>query len=610
MHKSFTNAAILFRFFPRTRFSEFELGEQSRKFSKLSRRLRASKMCDPAGHQKMSSNYKESDLAASFQNLQMDESSGKVNMIRTSTFENHSQRNHISSVVQHDLPLNSDTDRLEIKTQGVSSILGRDTYHIPPSQSQWNEGTGQDNVSAHQQTQRRSKAFTGYSSGFPGNPQKGVKYPNSKLHKAVTTHQDETLSQSLHSPTEGLGDVRRSKRLRDKAQNRNAAEAIQDEPASLDHFGAPSNRLGAFPRAQDKSLHYSREVSTSHHSTSNTFFGGLQQVHPLPPRPPTQIPNDHKREIHPLPPRPSTQIRNYHKRDLRGPKHSQGNQKIDDQNDESEIHPTQQLFEHLNLVAQQRGLHSVARPAIPSPKKKELPLRNIPDQVISSKPPTPTLKYVEQASRKLQSADKPQTLLIVLDINGTLVERIGRTTKFVSRPYLDMFRQYCLQNHRIMMWSSAMPKNVEGMCKKIFTPAEHVKLVAVWGRDKLNLKPHEYLEKVQVYKRLEGIWDDKSLQTSHPDYAKGGRWSQANTILIDDSVAKAAAQPFNHIEVPEFTKQEMRKERDDKVLASVIEYLEQARMWLDVSSFIAKHRFQMGVSSAKDLRAAGGALQG
>ena len=540
----------------------------------------------------MASNFKEPDLAASFQKLRMDESRGRVIMTTPLTFEDHSQRSlPPSNVVQHGLPI-----QLETKMQEVNSIPGNDRYHVPLSRSQWNQGTAQDDASRHQQTQRHHKAFTSNSSDFPGKSQTGKKYPNSKLHKAVNTHQGRALSQNLHNPIEGSGNVRRSKRLRDKAQNRNVAEVLLNEPASSDHveassnhFGASANHIEALPRLPDQSLHYGLQASTSRHSTSNILFGGLQ--------------------VHPSPPQPSTQVRSYHTNDLRGPKHSQGNQKIDNQSDEPDIHPTQQLFEHLNLVAQQRGLHSVTRSAVPSPKNKKSTLSSIPDPIIPTKPPEPTPEYLEQASRQPRSTDKPQTLLIVLDINGTLVDRIGKTTKFVSRPDLDTFRQYCLENHRVMIWSSAMPINVDKMCKKIFTPAEEVKLVAIWSRNKLNLTSHEYKEKVQVYKRLEGIWDDQSLQMSHPEYASGGRWSQANTILIDDSVAKAAAQPFNHIEVPEFFKHNIVEERRDKVLASVIEYLEQARTWLDVSSFIAKHRFLMWNSSAKDTRAVGRASQ-
>jgi hypothetical protein len=160
-----------------------------------------------------------------------------------------------------------------------------------------------------------------------------------------------------------------------------------------------------------------------------------------------------------------------------------------------------------------------------------------------------------------------------------------------------------------MVWSSAMPDNVNGMVRKIFTREAIEQLVAVWGRNTLHLNSEQYRNKVQVYKQLQWIWDDKNIQarqhlltgnsvqhtatttkssslndTSRP-------WNQSNTLLIDDSFPKAAAQPHNLVEIDEFTNQP--SQRQDDILAQVVAYIEKARWASDVSAFARSTPFQV-----------------
>lgn len=94
-----------------------------------------------------------------------------------------------------------------------------------------------------------------------------------------------------------------------------------------------------------------------------------------------------------------------------------------------------------------------------------------------------------------------------------------------------------------------------------------------------------------MYKRLDRIWDDERLQYRHPDLDQGGRWAQNNTLLIDDSFQKASAQPFNHVEVPEYVEGDERDGDGRNVLAQVVGYLEEARRWNDVSAFVREKGF-------------------
>ncbi len=67
-------------------------------------------------------------------------------------------------------------------------------------------------------------------------------------------------------------------------------------------------------------------------------------------------------------------------------------------------------------------------------------------------------------------------------------------------------------------------------------------MVAIWARDTLLLTKEQFDGHTQEYNRLTSVWANGSIQAAHADFETGGRWSQANTLLIDDSVVKAVAQ--------------------------------------------------------------------
>ena len=221
--------------------------------------------------------------------------------------------------------------------------------------------------------------------------------------------------------------------------------------------------------------------------------------------------------------------------------------------------------------------------------KDKLPRGHKP-HVSKASAPEPTASYLGQSSQPTQKLLLPQTLLLVLDLNGTLVHRGKSGHSIYPRPNLDQFLKYCLKNHSVCIWSSARPVNVELMCSRIFQPHQRALLLAEWGRDTLGLSKGDYNEKVQVYKRLDVIWKSINLQHKHPHYQLGGRWSQANTVLIDDSMLKAVAQPYNHIEIPEY---KGNGADGDTVLGQVVAYLEEARTWKDVSSFMREEKFMI-----------------
>lgn len=181
-----------------------------------------------------------------------------------------------------------------------------------------------------------------------------------------------------------------------------------------------------------------------------------------------------------------------------------------------------------------------------------------------------------------------------MDLNGTLLHRPRASQTYTPRPNLPRFLEYAFANHSLLVWSSAQPYNVKGVCTRLFSRDQRKKLLGEWGRNTLGLTSRQYKERVQVYKRLDRIWGDEILQRLHPDFEEGERWGQHNTVLIDDSALKASAQPFNHVAVPEFVRGGGEKDGGGRdVLGQVVEYLEQARNWSNISAFVRYRPFEM-----------------
>ncbi|KAL9623340.1 MAG: hypothetical protein Q9160_002447 [Pyrenula sp. 1 TL-2023] len=213
-----------------------------------------------------------------------------------------------------------------------------------------------------------------------------------------------------------------------------------------------------------------------------------------------------------------------------------------------------------------------------------------------SPPPAPcaTDVYLAQAKLPCVRLKSPQRLLLVLDLNGTLIARQTRSqpSLFDRRPGLDKFFSYIFTHHSVMIYTSSQPWTVSVVLPKLFTESQREQLVAVWNRNYLDLTPEQYREKVQVYKRLQKVWGDQEVQAKYLEESKGkesgSAWNQMNTVLIDDSELKALAQPHNLLQVPEFPKHCPKKDlpAHERALDEVILKLEQLKWQTDVSRLI------------------------
>ncbi|KIW96840.1 uncharacterized protein Z519_02231 [Cladophialophora bantiana CBS 173.52] len=211
-------------------------------------------------------------------------------------------------------------------------------------------------------------------------------------------------------------------------------------------------------------------------------------------------------------------------------------------------------------------------------------------------PPTPTAseEYKRKAALAPAIRDAPQKLLVILDLNGTLLVRPNRhrPRNIIVRPGVTQLLDYLFQNHIVMVYSSTKPDNCAAMVDQFFHPTQRSAMAGVWARDKLGLNKVQYDSKVQVYKKLEPIWEDKKIRKKA---GPGQRWDQSNTVLVDDSHLKGLGQPHNLLQIPEFLNNAPREggqallnwqREQEQIVYSIQQKLEELKWQVDVSRTI------------------------
>ncbi|KAL1912394.1 hypothetical protein Sste5344_001835 [Sporothrix stenoceras] len=200
--------------------------------------------------------------------------------------------------------------------------------------------------------------------------------------------------------------------------------------------------------------------------------------------------------------------------------------------------------------------------------------------------PEPTQEYLQQANQDWTKLEKAQPLLIISDLNGTLIFRRDTRTRpkdFVPRPHALQFIDYMMTHFWLGFWSSARLNNMASFVDHLVHPTRRDELAFVWDRSKFGLTPDDYERRTMCYKRLTRIWNDPEIAKTHPDYASGGRWSQANTVLIDDTYEKARSEPYNLIEVSPF---EGGLSVPNMELTEVHDYINMLAFQSDVSAYM------------------------
>ncbi|KAI1491070.1 HAD-like domain-containing protein [Biscogniauxia mediterranea] len=224
--------------------------------------------------------------------------------------------------------------------------------------------------------------------------------------------------------------------------------------------------------------------------------------------------------------------------------------------------------------------------------KRRMPPREtiIPPSKASGGVPDPTPEYLSLACATPRTLPEPRKILVILDLNGTLLHRPNRmyASRFIERPYTRTFLEYCIKTFTVAFWSSTRPENIKKMLAQLLTPELRSQVVAVWGRDKFGLTPDDYRQRVQCYKRLSFIWDAPEIAAAHPDFLNGGRWSQKDTVLVDDSSEKSRSEPYNLLEIPEFAGDTYEP---NFILPQVHDYLNECSRQENVSAYMRANPF-------------------
>lgn len=148
-----------------------------------------------------------------------------------------------------------------------------------------------------------------------------------------------------------------------------------------------------------------------------------------------------------------------------------------------------------------------------------------------------------------------------------------------------MGRGYVAKCHKIMIWSSARPLKVRDRCARLFEQAGLPVPGLIWDRSHFGLTAQQYEAHVQVYKQLSMVWESAEVR------AVGGStiFDQTNTILVDDTIEKAASEPHNILLINEFTPQQTQYCE----LGQVVQYLEKVRCYSNVSAYMKEHPFAL-----------------
>lgn len=206
---------------------------------------------------------------------------------------------------------------------------------------------------------------------------------------------------------------------------------------------------------------------------------------------------------------------------------------------------------------------------------------------------------------------RARSLLIILDLNGALLQRVIQRPKIASissfehrkaekyhiylRPHFHAFMSYLIREFEVAVWTSAQENNALAIVKECFTDSFiPEKLQFVWHREHCELRnrtsqevaaikaanPKAFVKPIAI-KDLDAVWK-----------AYGDRYSPNNTLILDDSAEKMRHRD-NHLFIPSF--QVTEDALNDESLVILTEYLTKLKIAaegddsFDVRRYVSSH---------------------
>lgn len=250
-----------------------------------------------------------------------------------------------------------------------------------------------------------------------------------------------------------------------------------------------------------------------------------------------------------------------------------------------------------------------------------------------------------------------QRLLVVLDLNGTLMHRLKDETKYilvksmnpdiqflgkihgrpvVGRPGCHQFLKSLLEIADVAVWTSAQTKNavpmimlgfaglldpdlwqMKGSLDEAFSPEHAAEVRQCY----INFKDREDFPKETGFKRLAFVWSQSQCDITgysegrhagdkKPEFFKNlrkiwkafpNKYDCFNTLIIDDSHKKIPSTLRNNlIEIPEYDIEKNPKQaHEDSVLLDLCKYLEKAvtAAPTDIRKYMQNKPFQCNLNS-------------
>lgn len=140
-------------------------------------------------------------------------------------------------------------------------------------------------------------------------------------------------------------------------------------------------------------------------------------------------------------------------------------------------------------------------------------------------------------------------------------EGIQKTYVGIYRPHMREFIDFCLKYFdEVIIWSAGLDKYVKELCRKIF-PVKGKQPIIIYTRDDCVLKKDSSL-----FKPLDKLYKDKVL---------GGRATEKNTFVLDDTYQTFTYNEENAIHIPAYDPEVTQKEiktRDDDCLLKLMQW--------------------------------------
>ena len=189
--------------------------------------------------------------------------------------------------------------------------------------------------------------------------------------------------------------------------------------------------------------------------------------------------------------------------------------------------------------------------------------------------------------------------LVILPLKGALIYR-PRQSICQSRPHLHRFLDTIFPHFHVMVWSSAMRRNVDIMLETAFAQHHRDHLTCIWDRRSFGLSNKDYYGKVVTIKDLNKI---KRLYHNRSHEFKSSKY----IILLEDDKEKVRAEDKDNLVY--VNKWESTDWKDDTLLqlaewfdelVEAKEMMEEEGKEWDFQKYNVQHPFNVDESDTED----------